>query len=125
MKDHEYDPTEYRSVRGFLKDSWVEVPDRESFSRMMRPRFVERERSKASENTVEGDAASKADTTEGNATSKAEAGSMNANSEHDASEHDADIVTKGKHQKAFDVDANSDFVAASATYVSTWYTCSG
>ncbi|CAH0054474.1 unnamed protein product [Clonostachys solani] len=101
MKDHDCDPTEYRSVRGFLKDSWVEVPDRESSSRMMRPRFIERDPGNASENT-----------TEGNATSKAEAGSMNENSEHDA-----DIVTKGKHQKAFEEDANSDFVAASATYM--------
>ncbi|TVY68341.1 Ankyrin-3 [Fusarium oxysporum f. sp. cubense] len=41
---------EYYEVRSFFRDSWVEVPDKESRSRMMRPRSVTR----ASEKTNDG-----------------------------------------------------------------------
>lgn len=38
-----YDASQFHQVRTFFKSSWVEVPDRESDSRMMRPRFAVRD----------------------------------------------------------------------------------
>ncbi|KAF5671259.1 ankyrin unc44 [Fusarium heterosporum] len=40
MLDEGYDPSDYRECRSFFRDSWVEVPDRKSLSRFMRPRRV-------------------------------------------------------------------------------------
>lgn len=40
MYDGSYKPQDFLQVKSFLRNSWVEVPDRESESRIMRPRFV-------------------------------------------------------------------------------------
>ncbi|KAJ9415867.1 hypothetical protein QL093DRAFT_2428078 [Fusarium oxysporum] len=40
MSHEGYRTREYYEVRSFFRDSWVEVPDKESRSRMMRPRSV-------------------------------------------------------------------------------------
>ncbi|KAF5570167.1 ankyrin [Fusarium phyllophilum] len=40
MSYERYRTRDYYEVRSFLRDSWVEVPDKESRSRMMRPRSV-------------------------------------------------------------------------------------
>ncbi|VUC27773.1 unnamed protein product [Clonostachys rosea] len=48
---------------------------------------------------------------------QAEHGIMNVNREQDAGKSDVDISTKGNHQKATEINANSDFWAASATYM--------
>lgn len=42
MSHKGYRNREYYEVRSFFRDSWVEVPDKESRSRMMRPRSVTR-----------------------------------------------------------------------------------
>ncbi|EWY84207.1 hypothetical protein FOYG_13970 [Fusarium oxysporum NRRL 32931] len=42
MSHEGYRTREYYEVRSFFRDSWVEVPDKESRSRMMRPRSVTR-----------------------------------------------------------------------------------
>ncbi|KAK1711763.1 hypothetical protein BDP67DRAFT_566638 [Colletotrichum lupini] len=41
MYDMESDASQFYQVKSFFRDSWVEVPDKISASRMMRPRFVE------------------------------------------------------------------------------------
>ncbi|KAG5792174.1 hypothetical protein H9Q69_008763 [Fusarium xylarioides] len=43
MFDERFCTPEYSEVRSFLRDSWIEVPDKESRSRMMRPQYVARE----------------------------------------------------------------------------------
>lgn len=40
MHDGRYTPQDFLQIKSFLRNSWVEVPDRTSKSRMMRPRFV-------------------------------------------------------------------------------------
>ncbi|KAL5591313.1 hypothetical protein FOVSG1_010202 [Fusarium oxysporum f. sp. vasinfectum] len=42
MFNDRYCAPEHYEVRSFLRDSWIEVPDRESRSRMMRPQYVTR-----------------------------------------------------------------------------------
>ncbi|CVL08526.1 uncharacterized protein FPRN_13198 [Fusarium proliferatum] len=43
VMSHEHYPIrEYYELRSFFRDSWVQVPDEESRSRMMRPRYVAR-----------------------------------------------------------------------------------
>lgn len=40
MSHERYRTHDYHKVRSFFRDSWVEVPDTESRSRMMRPQSV-------------------------------------------------------------------------------------
>ncbi|KAI1066726.1 hypothetical protein LB506_012110 [Fusarium annulatum] len=42
MSHEHYPIREYYELRSFFRDSWVQVPDKESRSRMMRPRYVAR-----------------------------------------------------------------------------------
>ncbi|KAF4462854.1 ankyrin unc44 [Fusarium albosuccineum] len=51
MKDGNYETSQYQEVRSFFQDSWVEVPDRTSASRIMRPRAVERRQERETEAT--------------------------------------------------------------------------
>lgn len=46
MKDEEYDNQTYYEVSSFFRDSWVEMPDGKSESRMMRPRALARDEEK-------------------------------------------------------------------------------
>jgi hypothetical protein len=46
MKDENYDNQTYYEVSSFFRDSWVEMPDGKSESRMMRPRAVVRDEEK-------------------------------------------------------------------------------
>lgn len=43
MKKEGYSSSQFRQVKAFLKASWVEVPDKTSESRIMRPRFATRD----------------------------------------------------------------------------------
>lgn len=43
MKKEGYNASQFRQVKAFLNASWVEVPDKTSESRIMRPRFVTRD----------------------------------------------------------------------------------
>ncbi|RBA22490.1 hypothetical protein FPRO05_00837 [Fusarium proliferatum] len=52
MYNENYCTPEYLEVRSFLRDSWIEVPDKTSRSRMMRPQYVSRE--VASDSSSEG-----------------------------------------------------------------------
>ncbi len=40
--DNPYNPDNFQGVASFLRGSWIEVPDRTSTSRFMRPRYVVR-----------------------------------------------------------------------------------
>lgn len=40
LKDNCYSSEEFQNVSSFFRDSWVEVPDRISDSRFMRPQYV-------------------------------------------------------------------------------------
>lgn len=40
MKNEGYNASQFRQVKAFLKASWVQVPDKTSESRIMRPRFA-------------------------------------------------------------------------------------
>ncbi|KAK1953533.1 ankyrin [Colletotrichum sublineola] len=42
MYDEKRPPVHFNQVKSFFKGSWIEVPDKTSASRMMRPRFVSR-----------------------------------------------------------------------------------
>jgi hypothetical protein len=42
MSIEKYPPRDYYEIRSFFRDSWVEVPDRDSLSRTMRPLAVAR-----------------------------------------------------------------------------------
>lgn len=44
-----YDASQFHQVRAFFKASWIEVPDKDSDSRMMRPRFAVRDHSQEME----------------------------------------------------------------------------
>ncbi|KAF5529067.1 ankyrin [Fusarium mexicanum] len=49
MSHERYRTRDYYKVRSFFRDSWVEVPDKESRSRMMRPRSVIRPKEKSAD----------------------------------------------------------------------------
>ncbi|KAG5811660.1 hypothetical protein H9Q74_004545 [Fusarium xylarioides] len=49
MSHERYSTRDYYKVRSFFRDSWVEVPDKESRSRMMRPRSVIRPKGKSTD----------------------------------------------------------------------------
>ncbi|KAF5602833.1 ankyrin unc44 [Fusarium subglutinans] len=49
MSHERYRTRDYYQVRSFFRDSWVEVPDKESRSRMMRPRSVIRPEEKSTD----------------------------------------------------------------------------
>lgn len=42
-EEREYSSDQFHAVKRFLKDSWVQVPDKLSASRIMRPRFMARQ----------------------------------------------------------------------------------
>lgn len=44
MKDGSRDVKDFRKLRSFFRDSWFEIPDRQSESRYMRPRVVSNKR---------------------------------------------------------------------------------
>ena len=52
MKDERYDNQTYYEVSSFFRDSWVEMPDGKSESRMMRPRAVVRDEEKLDQSKV-------------------------------------------------------------------------
>lgn len=121
MSHERYRTRDYYKVRSFFRDSWVEVPDKESRSRMMRPRSVIRPTEKSTDLQLKEEETTESTTlTE---TEKTEDGSRGS----EAAESETGLAdSKTENQKIYnDWDCNSDqlpkksheFVSAFTIYV--------
>jgi len=97
MKDEQHDVWEFRDARSFFRDSWAEVPDESTESRIMRPRTVAKRRA------VDADGPGKGGLRV----------MMEENGKEGEEEGDETNVKRGSKKR------KSKISAASATYVST------
>lgn len=51
--DYDKDPDEFNDLISFLRTSWVQIPDKTSPSRFMRPLFVKRKATKSAKTSKE------------------------------------------------------------------------
>lgn len=122
MKDEKYDVSQFRQVKSFFRDSWVEVPDRISESRIMRPRFVMRDPEKDAdeeEDKTDKKEASSSMTKKGDSkrNEKGKGGKERTGKEQVDGEEEKPGETKEEMKQEGEKKAQ-DFIAASAIYVS-------
>lgn len=120
MKDEDEDAGIFNQAKSFFKDSWIEIPDKSSASRMMRPRFVSRD---AVSRDTKDDDAQKQDAEEismKNANDEKESG-MEEGGSIDLKVDDVADGTKSADQEQKEIlneEAPTPAVAATAIYVS-------
>ncbi|KAF4436096.1 ankyrin [Fusarium acutatum] len=121
MSHERYRTRDYYKVKSFFRDSWVEVPDKESRSRMMRPRSVIRSMEESTDLQSKEEETTQSTTVA--ETAKEEDGSRGS----EAAENDTNLDdSKTESQKVYDDwNPKSDqlpkkphgFVSSSAIYV--------
>lgn len=127
MKDEKRKTPQYHEVRSFFRDSWVEIPDRTSLSRFMRPRTVMRQQATSRGEDVKGEGTNKTD----KIACREELASSDEEEEkrlHDETEEAQEdkSLTDGAGEEENNVKAEKSrpkkkaagFIAASAVYVS-------
>jgi hypothetical protein len=120
MNDEKLEPRQYHKLKSFFRDSWVQVPDRTSPSRSMRPRTVVMRQ--------ENEAGGKHDTTKKEEGERSDKGKKEVRVEENKKEEDKKREDRGQESSKAKDETKSeesqrkkyqpDFGVASATYVS-------
>ncbi|RFN54930.1 ankyrin repeat protein [Fusarium flagelliforme] len=117
--------TQNRGIMSFFRDSWVQIPDQTSSSRLMRPRYVERQRTTDRKGDADSNGSdigkeevnSAASTAAPSTASLGDAQDESENDDQSSNNSDTDQRSTSKDSTKTTEESDSKFLGASALYM--------